>query len=265
MTEIELIAEALEELSDYVRVRYADRVNIAVSAKGNPNDVLTEVDVAVQERFAARLRETFPDDLLVGEEGELARIPDAPDARCWIIDPIDGTQNFVRSLYPAFGISVAFARGGRVVAGGVALPVTHDLFLAERGVGATRNGRPLAVSQVATLANARVEVDFGTPGAREEVVRYAAGVIEHAGQLRCHCAAVIGLCSIATGDMDAYVHARLHPWDFAAALLIAEEAGARSSRFDGAPLALFEDNLGILVTNGRFHDEMLAVIGESSR
>ena len=89
-------------------------------------------------------------------------------------------------------------------------------------------------------------------------------VIQQAGQLRCHCAADVGLCSVATGDADAFIHAGLTPWDHAAALLIAEEAGARATQFDGSPVPLFANAPSLAVSNGQFHDHLLDALNRTS-
>jgi myo-inositol-1(or 4)-monophosphatase len=263
MTELQLIKNAFEALIPYVQERHADKADMAISSKSHVTDLLTEVDVEVQRRIVAMIRESFPDDAIVGEEDGFTNYPDDPNARAWLIDPIDGTQNFVRSLMPEFGISIAFARHGAPVAGGVAFPATGDVFLAEHGSGATRNGRPVHVSHVDSLRMARVEIDFGGPPIRRCTLERAGSVLLHAGQFRCHCAAVLGLCSIASGDGDAYLHVSLSPWDYAAGVLLAVEAGGVSSDFRGSPLHLFRESDGLLVSNGAIHDELLAQLTQT--
>ncbi len=260
MSELELIEEAFDALIPYVRERHEDREYLDISSKSHANDLVTEVDIEVQRQLVSLIQEAFPDDVVVGEEGRYARYPGDPCARAWLIDPIDGTQNFVRSLLPEFGISIAFSRGGLPVAGGVAFPVTGDVFLAERGAGARRNGSAIHVSNVHSLSVARVEIDFGGPPARRPTLDRAREILLNAGQFRCHCAAVLGLCSVATGDGDGYVHVSLRPWDYAAGLLLAEEAGGTSSDLSGHPLQLFGQNDGVLVSNGHIHEELLAYV-----
>lgn len=260
MIEIELIENAFAAVTPYVRERHADKAGMEISSKDHATDLLTEVDLEVQRRVAAMITEAFPHDLIVAEEEGRTRYPDDPNARAWLIDPIDGTQNFVRSLLPEFGISIAFAQDGLLVAGGVSFPITGDVFLAGRGAGALHNGCTTRVSDVRSLTTARVEIDFGGPSIRQRTLDRAGSILLHTGQFRCHCAAVLGLCSIASGDSDAYVHVALSPWDYAAGLLLAEEAGGRSSDFHGNPIHLFRENDGILVSNGHLHDELLAHI-----
>jgi myo-inositol-1(or 4)-monophosphatase len=260
MTEIEFIELTLHRMGPYVRERYGQRRHVDTGHKGDPNDLVTEVDVTVQKRVQEQVAVTFPGDLFVGEEEGLGSTAGGAPSRAWVIDPIDGTANFVRGLYPTFGISLAFARDGEVTAAGVLFPLTHDLFLAERGAGATRNGEPLACSAVDALGEASVEMDFGRTDRRAPLVEYAEAIIRQAGQLRCHGAAVVGLCAIATGDADGFIHANLQPWDYAASMLIVEEAGGRVTRWDGSPLKVFGGIHDIVATNGRFHPEMLGAL-----
>lgn len=258
--ETAFIQDTLTIMAGLVRERYARRDAVAVTSKKSPTDLLTETDVEVQQKTLARVREAFPGDLFIGEEEGHDEAPRDTSRRCWIMDPIDGTQNFVRGLYPAFGVALAFAEGNRILAGGVALPMTNDLLLAERGGGAYLNGKPLSASPVDSMALARVEIDFSAPSLRADTLAQANRVLREAGAIRCHCAAVVGMCSVATGDMDAFVHVALNPWDFAAAQIIVEEAGGRATRLDGAPLTPFDPQQSVLATNGHLHDELLAAI-----
>jgi myo-inositol-1(or 4)-monophosphatase len=258
--ELQFIERVLREMSPYAIERYRDRATVGVTSKSDPNDLLTEVDVAVQNRTGALLRDAFPDDLFVGEEEGLAREPDDLNRRCWVMDPIDGTQNFVRGMFPAFAIALAFVEGNVVRAGGVAVPGLGDVYLAERGGGATRNGLPLRVSGVKELGLARVEIDFGGGSERRPTLDAAATIIERAGAVRCLCSAIIGLCEVATGDADAYLHVTLHPWDFAAAQVIVDEAGGRTTTLDGKPLHPFGPRVGVLASNGAIHEELLSAV-----
>lgn len=257
MCEIAYIESFLKEVQPYVREKYADRAQVAVSSKDDVTDLLTEVDLSIQKRFVEQAADRFPGDLIIGEEGEYARYPENPEARAWLIDPIDGTYNFVRGLFPVFGVSIAFATGNTAVAGGVLLPITGDLFLAEQGGGAYRNARRIQVSMTRRLEGACLDVDFSGPQERMDLFRRAEGLFGKAGQLRCRGAAVVSLCSVATGDTEAYLHAGLTPWDFAAGEIIVKEAGGVSSRLDGSPLRLFDPCGGILMSNGALHQDIL--------
>lgn len=261
MNELRFIAEVLAETAPWVRARYADRAELAVSTKSGVMDLVTAVDTEVQERIIARIRGAYNSDAIVAEEAGMDQAPASGTERCWYIDPIDGTQNFVRALFPAFGVSIAFGDAERSTAAGVALPLLDTVFLAERGAGATRDGRRIQVSDIGVLESAKVEVDFGAPHVRVQTLHEYADVLARSGQVRSYCSAVVGLCSVAAGESDAFCHSGLSPWDYAAAGLIVEEAGGTTTRPDGAPIRLSDEmNRGIVATNGRLHAACLDAV-----
>lgn len=261
MTELQFIEAFLRDNHEYVRERYRNRANVTVTPKAHVGDLLTEVDLTLQQRARARAAEVFPGDLFVGEEEGLAAYPEDPNARCWVMDPIDGTYNFVRGLYPMFGVSLAFARDGVPQAGGVLLPMTGDLFLAERGAGATLNGRRLHSSTVPALNAACINIDFSGPRSRATALERSDRLMREVNQVRCYGCAVVSICQVASGDSEAYIHMSLTPWDYAASQIIVEEAGGRASRLDGSPLRLFDEDLGVIFSNGPLHDEIVRLLG----
>lgn len=274
MREREFIGGVLAEAGSMARGRYLDRSGLVVSSKLHAVDVLTDADEALQRFIEGRIGEAFPDDVIVGEElGSSVFSDEIRGRRAWVIDPIDGTQNFVRGLFPVYGVSVAFVDKGVIMAGGIALPHLAPLqskgdplqgddghgtiFLASKGEGATRDGVAIAVSEVDAVSHARVEVDFGNPLNRAGVVDAFTGVIRGCGEPRCHCATVVTLCSVACGEMDVYCHIDVKPWDYAAGVLIVAEAGGRVSQANGDAVDIWGQNLGLVATNGRLHDEVL--------
>lgn len=260
MNELNFIETFLNENRAYVRDKYAAKTDLIVTSKLDANDLLTEVDLTIQKRIVEEIRKWFPGDVIVAEEGDLNITPTTAPERCWVIDPIDGTANFVRGMFPIFAISVAFTRNGESEAAGVLFPETGELFLAQRGAGARRNGRPCKVSTVAAPGEARLDVDFGIlPDRRPSFDRFT-NLMCHTGQLRCHGSAVASLCQVASGDIDAYVHVTLHPWDFAAAQLLVEEAGGTATRLDGSPLRVFDGRKGVMITNGALHAPMMQLL-----
>ncbi|MEX2015668.1 MAG: inositol monophosphatase [Candidatus Hydrogenedentales bacterium] len=261
MDELAFISGVLADIAPLVRERYADRSALAVLTKSGVMDLVTAVDTEVQERIVTRIQQEFRGDCIIAEESGLHRPPETRAERCWYIDPIDGTQNFVRALFPAFGVSIAFGDSEQAHAAGVALPMLNMTFLAQRGAGATRDDRRIRVSQVAELEAAKVEVDFGAPQVRQQTLAEYTAVMARAGQVRSYCSAVVGLCSVAAGDSDAYCHSGLAPWDYAAAALIVEEAGGTVTRPDGAPVRLSDElNRGIVASNGRLHAACLDTV-----
>jgi myo-inositol-1(or 4)-monophosphatase len=260
MTELGFIRKFLEDNMAYARDKFAARGAITVTSKRDANDLLTEVDLTLQKRAIDQIHHSFPGDSIMAEEGEFAKGPDEPEGRCWVMDPIDGTNNFVRGLFPVYAISIAFAIHGRAVAGGIALPGVNTIFTAEHGKGAFHGKRRLVVSEVQTLEEAKVDLDFGGMEDRAAWLERGQEIIRHAGQLRGYGSAVSAISQIASGDLDAFLHMTLNPWDYAAAQLIVEEAGGMASRLDGKPLHLFDGKQGVLITNGAIHKEMLRLI-----
>lgn len=257
MRELSFIGEALEAVTPYVRDRYTQRGAVAIRGKSEAMNLLTEVDLEVQNRVVAAITRAFPKDAIVAEEAGLDTLPPDRKGRCWFLDPIDGTQNFVRGLFPDFGVSLAFAEGGEVRAGGVAMAGADILMLAGRGLGATRNGKPMRVSTVAKLAEARIDIDFGYPHQRQGTLDLFSDLICEAGQFRCYCAAIAGLCAVACGETDAYAAMVTQPWDSAAGALLVEEAGGRVSTVTGDPLNLVYGHSSIVVSNGAVHDAFI--------
>jgi len=260
MTEIEFIRRFLDENMAYARDKFSAREHITVTSKKNASDLLTEVDLTLQKRAIDQIRATYPGDVIVAEEGEFSRAPQDPNARCWVMDPIDGTNNFVRGLFPIYAISLAFTIHGRTVAAGIGIPGTGDVYLAEEGQGAYCGKRRLVVSEVQILEDARVDLDFGGVEDRTAWLDRGQEVFRAAGQLRCHGSAVVSIGQIASADLDAFVHMTLNPWDYAAAQLIVEESGGMASRLDGKPLKLFDGKQGVLISNGAIHKEILRLL-----
>ncbi|HEY7792124.1 MAG TPA: inositol monophosphatase family protein [Vicinamibacterales bacterium] len=228
-------------------------------------DLVTEVDVAVERMFRALIRERFPDhDVLAEELGGLAEL-DEPHARCrWVFDPIDGTTNFAHGL-PIFCASLALEIDEQAVIGAIFDPSRQELFTAERGGGAFLNGARIRVSDAATLIDAMVVTGFpyNVHQHADDMVRLFGRFLGRARAVRRLGSAALDLCYVAAGRMDGFWEEDLKPWDMAAGALLVEEAGGRVSGTDGAPFA--SRQLHVLATNGRVHDEMLAIIAEERR
>lgn len=258
MRELSFIERMLDEVGPLVRARYVDRQAMQVTAKADPVDLMTEVDLEVQRRLQRAIWAEFSGDVIVAEEEGLDRPPEETGARCWILDPIDGTHNFVRGMVGTFGVSIAFAQNGQVVAGGVEFPELNRHFTAGRGAGAHCNGEMIRVSEVGVFAESQLEIDFTRPERRGPILAACGELMRDAGQIRCHGSATFALCSVANGNADAYVHAGLKTWDWAAAALIVEEAGGKVTGFDGRPLRLFEsESTALVASNGVLHEQAL--------
>lgn len=197
--------------------------------KSTPTDVVTAADRATEELIRTLITEARPDDAILGEEGEGVT---GTSGLTWVIDPIDGTVNYLYDL-PLWGVSVAVVEGDpdpqtwRAVAGAVAVPALDELFVATAGEGATCNDSPITCSQVTELSQSLIATGFAySAERRRDQGAIAAQLLPQVRDLRRMGAASVDLVSVACGRLDGYYEQWLNPWDHAAGALIAAEAGA---------------------------------------
>jgi len=196
-----------------------------VGQKSSPTDVVTQTDLRAEELIRRRLLESIPDAGILGEEGETTQ----PGARLqWVIDPLDGTVNFLYGV-PLFAVSIAAALDGEIVAGAVIDVLRDELFSAHLGGGARLDGKPIEVSRCTLLANALVATGFSYQAELRDLQgEVAHRVLSRARDLRCFGSAALELCWVACARVDAYFQRDTEIWDRAAGALIAAEAGART-------------------------------------
>lgn len=204
---------------------------LSVNTKSSATDVVTDADRAVEGLLRVELAIRRPDDAILGEE-EGGDDRGAAAVR-WLIDPIDGTVNFMLGL-PQWAVSVAAQQDGVTVAGCVFNPVSGDLFWATRGQGAYLNDRRLSGPRSVPVAEAVVATGFGyDPDHRARQGQVVAAILGRVGNVRRLGSAALDLCFLAAGWIDLYFEGPLGEWDYAAGLLIAEEAGAVTSGLYG--------------------------------
>ena len=247
--------EAVLRAGDMQMARFGTPVRVE---KKGAIDLVTEVDVAVETMFRALVAGRFSDHDILAEE--LGAGPARGPARCcWIFDPIDGTTNYAHGL-PFFCASLALEIDGRVEIAAVFDPTRRELFTAERGLGARMNGAPLRVSEAPVLIESLLCTGFpyNVHETLDEVIGLFGRFVGRARAVRRLGSAALDLCYVAAGRLDGFWEQRLHPWDTAAGALIVEEAGGRITSFTGAPFECREGSA--VASNGRIHDEMLALI-----
>lgn len=225
-----------------------------LGTKSTPTDVVTQTDLAAEDLIRRRLASLTPTATILGEEhgGDV----DA-DGLGWIIDPIDGTVNFLYDL-PAVAVSVAATLDGHVVAGAVVDVVRRETFRAHRGGGAQRDGIPLRPGEPATLAQALVITGYSYDAQRRaQQGRVVADLVGQVRDVRSFGSAALHLCWVACGRADAYFETDTQVWDYAAGALIAQEAGARvvlPSRPEGLIVAsacsIHDDVMALVATDG---------------
>lgn len=207
--------------------RRSETVTVAAT-KSSPVDVVTATDREVEALIRGRLRDARPSDGFLGEESGSGS---SASGLHWIVDPIDGTVNFLYGI-PHYAVSIAVSEGAdpaswSILAGCVVNPASGELFAAARGEGATLDGRAVAVSAPASLGESLVATGFGYDArVRDEQGATVMQLLSRVRDIRRMGAAALDLCSIAVGRLDAYFERGLNPWDFAAGALIASEAGA---------------------------------------
>jgi len=206
-------------------LRRLPRPEEAVSTKSSPTDVVTAADTAVEALLRARIGTLRPHDAVIGEESG-GHWGDAVDTVVWVVDPIDGTVNYLHG-FPWYAVSVAAVRNGVTVAGAVAEPVSGRLWSAAAGAGATCDGHPLRVSGLADVTRALVGTGFAyRPARRAAQARMVAALLPAVGDVRRAGSAALDGCAVAAGWLDAYLEHGTNWWDWAAAALVAAEAGA---------------------------------------
>ena len=225
-------------------------------------DPVTETDTAAEELIVARLRAAFPDQRILAEEsgGDEWRVPGPP---LWLIDPLDGTNNFAHG-FPHLGISLALLVEGQIVVGVIHDPLRGETFAATAGSGATLNGQPVRVSSVEDLAGAFLATGF--PYDRRTAPDNNTERLDHFLRrslgVRRTGAAALDLAYVACGRLDGFWEIRLKPWDVAAGVLLVREAGGRTTDFEGNPGCLSGEF--IVASNGYIHDQMQRVIKEGA-
>ena len=234
---LRLVAEQLAaEAADYVAARRTevfagDHAGAAVSSKSTPTDPVTVVDTETEALLRRRLAELRPGEPVLGEEGGGPAGGSGRDTVTWVLDPIDGTDNFVYGI-PAYAVSVAAQVDGRSVAGAVADVGAGEVYSAGLGLGAHVDGpagrHRLRCTDVTELSMALLGTGFGySPARRAQQARLLAALLPTVRDVRRIGSAALDLCLVAAGRLDAYYEHGLQVWDWAAGALIAAEAGAR--------------------------------------
>jgi myo-inositol-1(or 4)-monophosphatase len=255
----ENIIEAALEAGDLLLQAASD--GVWVKGKGTGHELVTSADLASQELLQRRLLVVRPDAAFVGEEDWDGRLPDGP---CWIVDPLDGTNNFAHG-YPVWSVSIAFSEGGGVIEAACVHDATRrETFSAVRGGGTLLNGRPVAVTTTDKLSSSLLATGFPyhrsleSAGADLGVLDY---FLRRVQGIRRGGSAAIDLAYVACGRLDGFWEEHLKPWDMAAGTLLVEEAGGEVSSYGGG---IWTPASGGIVASGpRVHRDLVSGIEES--
>jgi myo-inositol-1(or 4)-monophosphatase len=256
---LNIALRAARMAGEYI-VRASDRIDLLAITEKSSNDFVTEVDRAAEEIIIKLLHKTYPDHGFLAEEsGE----SNSDNEYRWIIDPLDGTTNFIRGI-PHYAVSIACQHQGRMEHAVVYNPVTREEFTASRGRGAQLNGRRIRVSNRIYLDGALLGT--GIPFRNHQSDRLP-GYLETLGELAPQVAgirragsAALDLAYVAAGRFDAFWEMGLQPWDMAAGLLLIQEAGGLVSDFDGGNSCLETGN--VVAGNPKCFKHVLKVVNQ---
>ena len=228
----------------------------SISSKSNVNDLVTEADHASEKAIIETIQKNYPDHFILSEE--TGEVKTASEYK-WIIDPIDGTINFANNI-PICCVSIGLEKAGEIIMGAVYNPFMDELFVAEKGMGATLNNQKIKVSTKISVSNSCLVTGFpytyldtenGPLQVFEKLIRKAIPV-------RRLGSAAIDLCWVAAGRFDGYFEHHLQTWDSAAGFLMVTEAGGKVTDYTGKNYSVYQKQ--ILATNGLIHEELREII-----
>ena len=228
----------------------------AISSKSNINDLVTEADHASEKAIIETIQKNYPDHFILSEE--TGEVKTASEYK-WIIDPIDGTINFANGI-PICCVSIGLEKEGEIIMGSVYNPFMNELFIAEKGMGATLNDKKLSVSNKDNVGNSCLVTGFPYTYLDSEnaPLKVFEKLIRKAIPVRRLGSAAIDLCWVAAGRFDGYFEHYLQTWDSAAGFLMVMEAGGKVTDYSGKDYSVYQKQ--ILATNGLIHDELREII-----
>jgi myo-inositol-1(or 4)-monophosphatase len=232
---------------------YLGKLEDAITEKGRPGDLVTAADKASEKVILEVLRRHFPQHSILAEES--GKLGNQDNEFLWAIDPLDGTTNYAHQ-YPCFAVSIGLMIHGVPKVGVIYDPFRDELFRAAAGLGATRNRRPIQVSQTAELSKSLLVSGFAYDRRETPDNNYAEFChLTHLTQgVRRDGAAALDLAYVACGRVDGYWERGISPWDVVAGIILVQEAGGNVTAYDGTPMKI--ESGRILATNGHLHDSL---------
>ncbi len=252
---LSIAIEAAREAGRFLNLSLG-KVRTIEQKKGEERNLVSEIDRGAEERIIAIIKRRFPTHAILAEESGGSEAP----AECrWIIDPLDGTTNFLHGV-PIFCTSIAVEHNGEVVAGVVYDPCRNEMFTAEKGSGAFLNGKRLKVSNQSRLIDSLLVTGFPYDIAAnpDGVVERFVGFLMAARGVRRLGSAALDLSYVAAGRFDGFWEVYLNPWDMAAGALFVREAGGMTTDMNGVPLNIYQKR--VVASNGTIHQAMLEVL-----
>jgi myo-inositol-1(or 4)-monophosphatase len=257
LVQLREVAVHLAEEASRLAARLRAEAIGQVHTKSSRTEVVTAADTATERLLRTRLAELRPGDAVLGEEGGLSHEATSGQL-CWLVDPIDGTVNYLYG-FPWYTVSVAVTRDGTTLAGAVVEPDSGRVWSAADGQGATLNGRPLRASLTDQLELALIGTGFSyLPEHRRRQGELATRLLTRVRDIRRAGSASLDLCAVGAGWMDGFYEHHINPWDWAAGALVAQEAGAVVHPPDPAA----PHGTAIVVATPGIQAELVAALGE---
>ncbi|MGP7817375.1 inositol monophosphatase family protein [Niallia sp. 01092] len=235
-----------------------------VVQKKNASDLVTEVDQMTEKMLRQKIKQDFPDHWILSEEdcgqaNSYQAFQQFDSGYGWIIDPIDGTTNFIHGI-PYYSVSIGIVNNKEPVIGVVLNPMTGELYTARKSMGSFLNEQPLRVGQEMKLTEAIVSTGFQANDFKvgSRVLQQMDKLAGNSRNIRMFGASSLDLCQVASGRLTGFWHEGLNPWDTAAGILIVTEAGGTVTDKDGNPYKLFHESL--VASNGNIHNDLLNTI-----
>lgn len=262
LSELLKVAVEASHVGGEILLSWRDRIT---AREKSPRDLVTEADIASQAAIRRVLLGAYPDHAFIGEEDHAFAATDSPagDAALsdyrWIVDPLDGTANYVHGLQ-SFAVSIGLQYQGQIVAGVVYDPILRESFTATRGGGAFLNGKRIATSGCQALNQAMVAASFApaVPRGSYEITQFIE-VLHACQSVRRLGSAALNLCYVASGRLDAYWTSAVKSWDVAAGILMVAEAGGAISNMRGGPFDVENPEL-IVAASTELHRALLGIL-----
>ncbi len=233
----------------------------STTQKTGLGDIVTEVDLASEEYIVSRVTRECPNAGILSEEGG-ALCEDKGDG-VWVIDPIDGTRNYVVGI-PMFCVSIGITRNGRPEVGAIYDPVHDEMFFASPGAGASVNGERFTTSTQSTLEDILINVSWMKHRTdRRRFIDYIERLSNDTSYFRRFGSAALALAYVASGRLHAYIQSGVKSWDVCAGIAICEQAGAIVTDFNNNPIDLAQKEIEILAANPPIHALLMDVINQS--
>ncbi|MDD5775098.1 MAG: inositol monophosphatase [Candidatus Omnitrophica bacterium] len=243
--------EAARSAGEYLLGHFGKEQTVHV--KGDRN-LVTDVDRGAQDMIIGHIARHFPRHGIIAEEGGSVR---EQAEYIWIIDPLDGTHNYIRGV-AVFGVSIGIVRNGSYVGGIIYMPFAGELYVAEKDHGAYKNDTKISVSSNSALADCSVSFDSGLRHAPARMLPVLGSFADRAFNVRMFGSSARALSYLAEGKIDVSVEFEDQPWDCAAGICLIEQAGGKVTDLSGNPMA--HTTIGYVATNGAVHEAALGIV-----